>query len=231
MNVSDNVNPLLQFIPFCLIGKLLHTHIYNTQSNPLKINLVDISTFIHVSNDFLQFFFGGRIYGKRDFWISFVMSQGCLENRGEFVGNACGHHGPYVPDVLFWSVILFFSTVAMSSFLKEFKTSRYFPTKARSLCDFAKFTCALTYSMVKCLRWWTYTAQSVNEEFTLKGDGVFLVPDINQISVCYFSRWDLWSAISQFFSPSWPWFWSTTVLESPPLNYRFPMSLKWVREY
>ncbi len=61
-----------------------------------------------------------------------VLSQGCVENRGEFLGRGCGHHGPYVPDVLFWSVILFFSTVAMSSFLKEFKTSRYFPTKART---------------------------------------------------------------------------------------------------
>lgn len=68
--------------------------------------------------------------------VYFVMFQGCVDHRGEFVGNACGHHGPYVPDVLFWSIILFFSTVAMSSFLKEFKTSRYFPTKARSLCVF-----------------------------------------------------------------------------------------------
>uniref|UniRef100_A0A672S1C8 Anion exchange protein n=1 Tax=Sinocyclocheilus grahami TaxID=75366 RepID=A0A672S1C8_SINGR len=77
--------------------------------------------------------------------------KGCVENRGEFVGRACGHHGPYIPDVLFWSVILFFSTVAMSSFLKEFKTSRYFPTKARSLCvvhDFAVFITILTMVLI-----------------------------------------------------------------------------------
>jgi len=66
--------------------------------------------------------------------VTYFVSQGCVENRGEFLGKACGHHGPYIPDVLFWSVILFFSTVAMSSFLKEFKTSRYFPTKVRRLC-------------------------------------------------------------------------------------------------
>jgi len=49
--------------------------------------------------------------------------------QGQFVGTACGHHGPYAPDVLFWSTILFFTTFFMSAFLKQFKTSRYFPTK------------------------------------------------------------------------------------------------------
>lgn len=89
--------------------------------------------------NFILFFSGVSVYlyssSEADVIIvCCVSSQGCVENRGEFVGRACGHHGPYIPDVLFWSVILFFSTVAMSSFLKEFKTSRYFPTKARSLC-------------------------------------------------------------------------------------------------
>ncbi|KAG7215223.1 hypothetical protein INR49_022683 [Caranx melampygus] len=60
--------------------------------------------------------------------------------QGHFVGTACGHHGPYTPDVLFWSTILFFSTFFMSAFLKQFKTSRYFPTKVRSMIsDFAVF--------------------------------------------------------------------------------------------
>ncbi|KAG5833999.1 hypothetical protein ANANG_G00281910 [Anguilla anguilla] len=69
----------------------------------------------------------------------------CIESRGEFVGSACGPHGPYIPDVLFWSVVLFFSTVAMSAFLKDFKTSRYFPTKVRSIIsDFAVFITILT---------------------------------------------------------------------------------------
>ncbi|KAL4604841.1 sodium-driven chloride bicarbonate exchanger-like isoform X1 [Arapaima gigas] len=58
------------------------------------------------------------------------VSLDCLKKRGEFIGTACGPHGPYIPDVLFWSIVLFFSTVAMSAFLKDFKTSRYFPTKA-----------------------------------------------------------------------------------------------------
>uniref|UniRef100_A0A4W4G0U2 Anion exchange protein n=1 Tax=Electrophorus electricus TaxID=8005 RepID=A0A4W4G0U2_ELEEL len=68
-----------------------------------------------------------------------------VSRGGEFQGSACGHHGPYIPDVLFWSVVLFFSTVAMSSFLKEFKTSRYFPTKVRAvISDFAVFITIVT---------------------------------------------------------------------------------------
>lgn len=59
------------------------------------------------------------------------VSQDCVEKRGEFVGSACGPKGPYVPDVLFWCVLLFFSTVIMSAFLKNFKFSNYFPTKVK----------------------------------------------------------------------------------------------------
>uniref|UniRef100_A0A4W5RH93 Solute carrier family 4 member 8 n=1 Tax=Hucho hucho TaxID=62062 RepID=A0A4W5RH93_9TELE len=66
--------------------------------------------------------------------------QECIGLQGHFVGTACGHHGPYTPDVLFWSAILFFATVFMSAFLKECKTSRYFPTRVRSMIsDFAVF--------------------------------------------------------------------------------------------
>uniref|UniRef100_A0A672P6T8 Solute carrier family 4 member 10 n=1 Tax=Sinocyclocheilus grahami TaxID=75366 RepID=A0A672P6T8_SINGR len=73
----------------------------------------------------------------------------CIEKKGEFVGSACGPHGPYVPDVLFWSIVLFFSTVAMSAFLKEFKTSRYFPTKVRAIIsDFAVFITIFTMVLV-----------------------------------------------------------------------------------
>lgn len=55
--------------------------------------------------------------------------QDCQGLGGVFVGSACGLDRPFVPDVLFWSVILFFTTFFLSSFLKQFKTRRYFPTK------------------------------------------------------------------------------------------------------
>uniref|UniRef100_A0A8C5CHJ9 Anion exchange protein n=1 Tax=Gadus morhua TaxID=8049 RepID=A0A8C5CHJ9_GADMO len=73
----------------------------------------------------------------------------CNLFHGDFVGSACGPHGPYIPDVLFWCVVLFFSTVLMSAFLKEFKTSRYFPTKVRAIIsDFAVFITILTMVLV-----------------------------------------------------------------------------------
>lgn len=67
-----------------------------------------------------------------------VRVQECLDLHGQFVGTACGHHGPYTPDVLFWSAILFFSTFFLSTFLKQFKTSRYFPTRVKPalVCTF-----------------------------------------------------------------------------------------------
>ncbi|XP_060915892.1 sodium bicarbonate cotransporter 3-like isoform X9 [Labrus mixtus] len=72
-------------------------------------------------------------------WSSLNVSM-CKILKGEFVGEGCGHHGPYIPDVLFWSIILFFTTFFLSSFLKQFKTQRYFPTKVRSTTsDFAVF--------------------------------------------------------------------------------------------
>ncbi|XP_025913080.1 sodium bicarbonate cotransporter 3 isoform X2 [Apteryx rowi] len=66
--------------------------------------------------------------GETIAWSNLTVSE-CLEFHGVFRGSACGHHGPYIPDVLFWSVILFFTTFFLSSFLKQFKTKRYFPTK------------------------------------------------------------------------------------------------------
>uniref|UniRef100_A0A8C7IW17 Sodium bicarbonate cotransporter 3 n=1 Tax=Oncorhynchus kisutch TaxID=8019 RepID=A0A8C7IW17_ONCKI len=72
--------------------------------------------------------------------------------RGEFIGPACGHHGPYIPDVLFWSVILFFTTFFLSSFLKQFKTKLYFPTKVRStISDFAVFLTIMIMVLVDYL--------------------------------------------------------------------------------
>ncbi|XP_048211935.1 sodium bicarbonate cotransporter 3 isoform X1 [Perognathus longimembris pacificus] len=72
-------------------------------------------------------------------WENLTVSE-CKAYHGVFVGSACGLHGPYIPDVLFWCVILFFTTFFLSSFLKQFKTKRYFPTKVRStISDFAVF--------------------------------------------------------------------------------------------
>ncbi|XP_059385260.1 sodium-driven chloride bicarbonate exchanger-like isoform X5 [Carassius carassius] len=100
------------------------------------------------SNATLSYWQDKNITASEIDWLGLDV-KGCVENRGEFVGQACGHHGPYIPDVLFWSVILFFSTVVMSSFLKEFKTSRYFPTKVRAvISDFAVFITIMTMVLI-----------------------------------------------------------------------------------
>lgn len=48
----------------------------------------------------------------------------CLTYGGNLVGDACG----FVPDITLMSFILFFGTYACSMALKQFKTSRFFPT-------------------------------------------------------------------------------------------------------
>ncbi|XP_059206639.1 sodium bicarbonate cotransporter 3-like isoform X10 [Centropristis striata] len=84
-------------------------------------------------------------------WSSLNVTM-CKTLHGEFVGPACGHHGPYIPDVLFWSVILFFTTFFLSSFLKQFKTERYFPTRVRStISDFAVFITIMVMVLVDYL--------------------------------------------------------------------------------
>ncbi|XP_053717292.1 sodium bicarbonate cotransporter 3-like isoform X15 [Synchiropus splendidus] len=84
-------------------------------------------------------------------WSSLNVSM-CKELHGDFVGPACGDHGPYIPDVLFWSIILFFTTFFLSSFLKQFKTERYFPTKVRStISDFAVFLTIMIMVLVDYL--------------------------------------------------------------------------------
>ncbi|KAM3584992.1 uncharacterized protein V6R79_004496 [Siganus canaliculatus] len=100
------------------------------------------------SNETMRFWEERNITVSQVNWTSLEVKE-CEMLHGEFEGSACGPHGPYIPDVLFWCVVLFFSTVFMSAFLKEFKTSRYFPTKVRAIIsDFAVFITILTMVLV-----------------------------------------------------------------------------------
>uniref|UniRef100_A0A8C8E3W9 Anion exchange protein n=1 Tax=Oryzias sinensis TaxID=183150 RepID=A0A8C8E3W9_9TELE len=100
------------------------------------------------SNETLRFWEESNITASEVNWTSLDVNE-CEKLHGHFEGRACGPHGPFIPDVLFWCVILFFSTVFMSAFLKEFKTSRYFPTKVRAIIsDFAVFITILTMVIV-----------------------------------------------------------------------------------
>ncbi|KAM6986400.1 sodium-driven chloride bicarbonate exchanger [Aplochiton taeniatus] len=87
----------------------------------------------------LRYWETNNVTASEIYWEALEVKD-CIAKRGEFVGTACGPHGPYIPDVCFWSVLLFFSTVIMSAFLKDFKFSNYFPTKVRAIIsDFAVF--------------------------------------------------------------------------------------------
>ncbi|XP_061760680.1 sodium-driven chloride bicarbonate exchanger-like isoform X4 [Nerophis ophidion] len=100
------------------------------------------------SNETLQFWEKKNITASGVNWTMLEVKE-CEELHGDFRGTACGPHGPYIPDVLFWCVVLFFTTVFMSAFLKEFKTRRYFPTKVRAIIsDFAVFITIFTMVLV-----------------------------------------------------------------------------------
>ncbi|XP_003476094.2 electroneutral sodium bicarbonate exchanger 1 isoform X2 [Cavia porcellus] len=103
------------------------------------------------NNHTLQYWKDHNIVIAEVNWANLTVSK-CQEMHGEFVGSACGHYGPYTPDVLFWSCILFFTTFILSSTLKTFKTSRYFPTKVRSMVsDFAVFLTIFTMVIIDFL--------------------------------------------------------------------------------
>ncbi len=74
-------------------------------------------------------------------WGRLTPSQ-CETLNGELIGASCD----FVPDVFFFSVILFFGTFALAFFLKKFKFTPYFPAKARSLLsDYAVIVAILVF--------------------------------------------------------------------------------------
>ncbi|XP_065606120.1 electroneutral sodium bicarbonate exchanger 1 [Cyrtonyx montezumae] len=105
----------------------------------------------HPTNETLHFWQSNEINPAAITWENLTVSE-CRHLHGEFHGPACGHDGPYTPNVLFWSCILFFSTFVLSSSLKMFKTSRYFPTRVRStISDFAVFLTILIMVVIDFL--------------------------------------------------------------------------------
>ncbi|KAM9327864.1 sodium-driven chloride bicarbonate exchanger-like isoform 2-T2 [Pholidichthys leucotaenia] len=135
------------------LEKLVHLGVHypiDKNNNIQKLTMYSCSCVepTNPTNATLRFWDENNITASQVNWTMLEVKE-CEMFHGEFEGRACGHHGPYIPDVLFWCVILFFSTVFMSSFLKEFKTSRYFPTKVRSIIsDFAVFITILTMVLI-----------------------------------------------------------------------------------
>ncbi|XP_029307654.1 LOW QUALITY PROTEIN: sodium bicarbonate cotransporter 3-like [Cottoperca gobio] len=120
------------------LGELYPINMHN-QLNNLTSYTCQCSPPVNASAELLQKWSRSNFSSENFQWDELTVKD-CKERQGQFVGSACGRDGPYVPDVLFWSVILFFTTFFLSSFLKQFKTKRYFPTKVRStISDFAVF--------------------------------------------------------------------------------------------
>ncbi|KAI5092532.1 sodium bicarbonate cotransporter 3 isoform X3, partial [Silurus meridionalis] len=103
----------------------------------------------------------------------------CKKLKGVFVGSACSDHSPFIPDVLFWSIILFFTTFFLSAFLKQFRTKRYFPTRVRStISDFAVFLTILFMVLLDYLVGIPSPKLNVPDTFepTSKGRGWWITP-------------------------------------------------------
>ncbi|XP_053346651.1 sodium bicarbonate cotransporter 3 isoform X2 [Clarias gariepinus] len=103
----------------------------------------------------------------------------CKKLQGVFVGGACSDHGPFIPDVLFWSIILFFTTFFLSAFLKQFRTKRYFPTRVRStISDFAVFLTIMIMVLLDYLVGIPSPKLNVPDTFepTSKGRGWWMTP-------------------------------------------------------
>uniref|UniRef100_A0A4W4FLQ5 Anion exchange protein n=1 Tax=Electrophorus electricus TaxID=8005 RepID=A0A4W4FLQ5_ELEEL len=138
------------------LEKLVHlgeTYPVNTHSNLDNLTLYSCqcSGPGHVTNETLEVWNHTGHTAESIPWNQLNVSM-CKLLNGEFVGSACGHHGPFIPDVLFWSVILFFTTFFLSSLLKQFKMERYFPTKVRStISDFAVFLTIMVMVLVDYL--------------------------------------------------------------------------------
>ncbi|XP_045901454.1 sodium bicarbonate cotransporter 3-like [Micropterus dolomieu] len=130
-----------ELYPFNMHDELDNLTFYTCQCSPPA----------NASADVLQMWSNQNISSENIQWEQLSVKD-CVDLRGEFVGSACSPHGPYVPDVLFWSIILFFTTFFLSSFFKQFKTKRYFPTKVRStISDFAVFLTIMIMVLVDYL--------------------------------------------------------------------------------
>ncbi|XP_043545423.1 sodium bicarbonate cotransporter 3 isoform X8 [Chiloscyllium punctatum] len=126
---------------------------FNMQNNPETLTQYSCACVepSNPSNQTLDIWYRENISADNISWRNLTVSK-CQRYGGMFVGPACGQNGPYVPDVLFWSIILFFATFFLCSFLKQFKTKRYFPTKVRAIIsDFAVFLTILIMVLIDFL--------------------------------------------------------------------------------
>lgn len=86
-------------------------------------------------------------------WANLTKEQ-CLRYGGKLEGETCG----FVPDITLMSFILFFGTYACSMALKQFKTSRFFPTTVSD--SVYVWMCPLSQPMRPHRGWFIVEAQN-----------------------------------------------------------------------
>ncbi|XP_053149972.1 electroneutral sodium bicarbonate exchanger 1 isoform X2 [Hemicordylus capensis] len=132
------------------LGRTYPIHM-NTDLDRLSLYYCRCSVPKEPDNYTLNYWNNNNIIPSTVTWANLTISE-CEKMHGEFVGPACGLKGPFTPDVLFWCCILFFTTFILSSTLKQFKTSSYFPTRVRSMIsDFAVFITIVTMVVIDFL--------------------------------------------------------------------------------
>ncbi|CAF97103.1 unnamed protein product, partial [Tetraodon nigroviridis] len=162
---EEGFSALISFIfiydAFKKMIKLGHHNLINAQYDPNLITQYDCRcTPVKIPNSFVFFVIGNESLrsdlppwsnstdvAENATWATLSRDQ-CLKYGGSLVGEACR----YVPDITLMSFILFFGTYACSMALKQFKTSRFFPTTVRKLIsDFAIILTILVFCGVDAL--------------------------------------------------------------------------------
>jgi HCO3- transporter family len=88
------------------------------------------------NSDFIENDFAGNTndwYGSNSTeldWFS-LSEEDCQKNNGTLFGTGC-NTPRYVPDVFFFSCLLFISTFVLAMSLKFFRNTRFFPNQVGS---------------------------------------------------------------------------------------------------
>uniref|UniRef100_A0A1I8IHB1 Anion exchange protein n=1 Tax=Macrostomum lignano TaxID=282301 RepID=A0A1I8IHB1_9PLAT len=91
-------------------------------------------------------------YSQLDYWDweSSKYYKYCINNQGVWSGSGCGKFA--VPDVFFFSCLLFLGTFGISYGLKMMRNSRFFPNRVRSIIsDFAVMLAIVAMTLVDLL--------------------------------------------------------------------------------
>ncbi|XP_068191176.1 electrogenic sodium bicarbonate cotransporter 1-like isoform X1 [Antennarius striatus] len=150
---EEGFSALISFIfiydAFKKMIKLGHYNPINPDYEPNLVTQYDCRCMPGNSSEDLDLFgwTNGSHLPENATWATLTKKQ-CLKYGGELVGETCG----YVPDITLMSFILFFGTYTCSMALKQFKTSRFFPTRVRKLIsDFAIILTILLFCGVDAL--------------------------------------------------------------------------------